>query len=249
MAAINYYSSETGIGASVDSRGHLELVAADGRGIDISADKGFDLLGFDGVANKNGNIGERKEFYGRLTLIRNNARDINVISKTQKNPTWSQDAPAIGVDKSNAASSIINLRSIRGGYTVDQACAIGSYSNANVRDLPSNNIVAGETYLMGAGLTTYKGAQAVIDIADTSLRMLESIRANLGSAQIQLSATVTNLSTTRVNVKFAESQMRDTDYASEIQIYKQKTALANAGNYALVQANTSLENIQRLLKY
>jgi len=249
VAAINYYSSETGIEANVDSRGHLELISTDGRGINISADKGFDLLGFDGTARRNGKLGEGKEFYGRLTLIRNNARDISVISKTQKNPTWNKDASIIGIDKAHAASSIINLRSIRSGYTTDQACAIGSYPNANVRDLPSNNIIPGETYSMGAGLTTYKGAQAVIDIADTSLQMLESIRANLGSAQIQLSATVSNLAATKVNIKFAESQIRDTDYATEIQNYKQKSALTNAGNYALVQSNTSLENIQRLLKY
>jgi flagellin len=162
---------------------------------------------------------------------------------------WEDDALGVGIARGKAASSIVNLRSTRGGFSLEQACAIGSYANKNVSVLPKFNISQGEKYFTGAGVTTYKGAQAVIDIADTALKMLEKIRSDLGSAQLQLEATVRNISSTKTNVRFSESQIRDTDYGSEIQEFKQKTALLSAGNYALIQSNNTFQSIEKLLQY
>ena len=117
------------------------------------------------------------------------------------------------------------------------------------RFLPRNNVTQGETYYLGAGVTTYRGAQTVVDVADTALKMLEKIRSDIGSTQIQLEATVKNLASTKTNVQFSESQIRDTDYGAEVQNFQQKSGLINAGNYALVQSNNTLQNIQRLLQY
>jgi flagellin len=125
---------------------------------------------------------------------------------------------------------------------------MGAYGNKNVSILPINHVKDGEEYKMGAGVTTYQGAQAVIDIADTARRMLEKIRSDIGSAQLQLESTVKNISSTKTNIKFSESQIRDTDYGAEIQTYKQKSALVSAGNYSLVQANALLDNIKQLLR-
>ena len=146
-------------------------------------------------------------------------------------------------------SSIVNLRNTRGGFTELQACAMGAYANLNVAIAPKNNITNNQEYYFGAGVTTYQGAQTVIDVADTALKMLEKIRSDIGSTQIQLEATVKNLASTQTNVKFSESQIRDTDYGHEVQNFQQKSGLINAGNYALVQSNNTLQYIQKLLQY
>ena len=98
------------------------------------------------------------------------------------------------------------------------------------------------------GVTTFIGAQAVMDIVDTAIVSLDKIRADLGSVQIQLEATVNNISVTRTNVKFAESQIRDTDFASESSNFKRNNILAQAGNYALSQSSTVQQGVLKLLQ-
>ena len=246
VAAINYYTPETGIQASVDSRGHLQFTSTDGRGINVSAQSGFEYLGLgDGKTSANG--GKEVEFYGRLTLIRNDARDILVEEQIGTTDSYTEGAASIGLASDSRASQIINLRSVRGGYTIEQACAMGAFSNSSVGSFPTGDGPNGD-FVMGAGVTTYRGAQAVIDIADTSLKMLEKVRSDLGSTQIQLEAIVRNISSTKTNIQASESQIRDTDYGEEIQNFSQKNALISAGNYALVQSNNTLQSIQSLLQ-
>ncbi|MCR6585433.1 flagellin, partial [Campylobacter insulaenigrae] len=55
------------------------------------------------------------------------------------------------------------------------------------------------------GVTTLKGAMAVMDIAETATANLDAIRADLGSVQNQITATLNNISVTQVNIKSAES--------------------------------------------
>ncbi len=66
-----------------------------------------------------------------------------------------------------------------------------------------------------AGVTTLKGAMAVMDIAETAITNLDQIRADIGSIQNQVTSTINNITVTQVNVKAAESQIRDVDFASE----------------------------------
>ncbi|WP_289305765.1 flagellin, partial [Campylobacter jejuni] len=64
-----------------------------------------------------------------------------------------------------------------------------------------------------AGVTTLKGAMAVMDIAETATTNLDQIRADIGSVQNQLQVTINNITVTQVNVKAAESTIRDVDFA------------------------------------
>ncbi|MGJ0125095.1 flagellin [Campylobacter coli] len=99
-----------------------------------------------------------------------------------------------------------------------------------------------------AGVTTLKGAMAVMDVADTAITNLDTIRADLGSIQNQISATINNITVTQVNVKSAESTIRDVDFASESANYSKANILAQSGSYAMAQANASQQNVLRLLQ-
>ncbi|WP_348518850.1 flagellin [Campylobacter sp. CCS1377] len=99
-----------------------------------------------------------------------------------------------------------------------------------------------------AGVTTLKGAMAVMDVAETAITNLDTIRADLGSIQNQISATINNITVTQVNVKSAESTIRDVDFASESANYSKANILAQSGSYALAQANASQQNVLRLLQ-
>jgi flagellin len=213
--AINAVKDQTGVEAFIDNRGHLNLRSLDGRGIQVSGSN-LSLAGFSsGVEN-----------YGRLTLVRLDARDIKL-----------SGASGVGFSGGEAQATI-NLRTIKGNFSADQASAIGAHANSNV---PNNSGI-------GAGVTTLRGAMAVMDIADSAMKLLDKIRADIGSVQNQLVSTINNISVTQVNVKAAESQIRDVDFAAETANFQKWNLLAQSGSYALSQANASQQNVMRLLQ-
>ncbi|QCI27541.1 flagellin A [Caminibacter pacificus] len=220
VAAINAVKDQTGVEAYIDERGNLNLRSLDGRGINVN------------IASGAGNIGltSHVENYGRLTLTRLDARDI-IISGTNYTKA--------GFNNSAEAQATVNLRSIKGNFSADIASAIGAFANSNVADFGQE---------IGAGVTTLKGAMAVMDIADSAAKLLDKIRADIGSVQNQLVSTINNISVTQVNVKAAESQIRDVDFAAETANFQKYNILAQSGNYALSQANAVQQNVMKLLQ-
>ncbi|EAH6868660.1 flagellin A [Campylobacter lari] len=99
-----------------------------------------------------------------------------------------------------------------------------------------------------AGVTTLKGAMAVMDIAETAITNLDQIRADIGAVQNQITATLNNISVTQVNIKSAESNIRDVDFAAESANFAKYNILAQSGSYAMSQANAVQQNVMRLLQ-
>ncbi|KAA6233494.1 flagellin, partial [Campylobacter sp. LR291e] len=105
-----------------------------------------------------------------------------------------------------------------------------------------------DAYATTSGVTTLAGAMAVMDIAETAIADLDAIRADIGSVQNQLTVTINNITVTQVNLKSAESTIRDVDFASESSNYSKTSILAQSGTYALAQANASQQNVLSLLQ-
>ncbi|MGE4399603.1 MAG: flagellin B [Campylobacterales bacterium] len=220
--AINAATTQTGVVASVDEQGRLSLTSVDGRGIVAT--------GMSGAANTGASI----TTFGRLTLTSLNARDIVVSSSSTNLNT------AIAT---NQKSTTQNLRSVMGNWKTSEGNAIGAYANTQ----QSAAAVAAGTYL-GSGVTTRAGAMLVMDIAESAMKMLDRIRAGLGSTQNQLVSTINNISVTQVNVAAAESQIRDVDFAAESANFSKRNILAQSGSYAMSQANAVQQNVLRLLQ-
>lgn len=104
------------------------------------------------------------------------------------------------------------------------------------------------TRLSDIDVTSQEGAQIAIAVADSALKDYDKIRANLGSVQNQLTSTISNISVTQVNVKAAESSIRDVDFANESQTFSKLQILAQSGSYAMSQANASSQNVMSLLQ-
>ncbi|TNB57249.1 flagellin [Campylobacter helveticus] len=114
-----------------------------------------------------------------------------------------------------------------------------------VRETKRNDNIGKE---QTAGVTTLKGAMAVMDVVETATINLDQIRADIGSVQNQIQATINNITVTQVNVKAAESTIRDVDFASESANYSKANILAQSGAYAMAQANASQQHVLRLLQ-
>ncbi len=89
------------------------------------------------------------------------------------------------------------------------------------------------------------GTMATIDGALTNLNKL---RSEFGSAQNQIESALRNMMTTKTNIKAAESIIRDVDYAAESANFNKQNIIAQAGTYAISQANQVQQNILKLLQ-
>jgi flagellin len=227
VAAINGVSDETGVTASLDQQGHLRLVSADGRGINISSGTTAE----DGTTSNqlSGVSGVTDGFHGgRLTLTSLGATDIEVA-----------DSGVLSTAITNSSNANLTLRDTLDGFTAGEADALGAYAT-------SNSFGYGDS--LTAGVSTLEGAFAMMDIADSSIKKLDSTRAELGSVQNQLQATIENLQVAEVNVKASESNIRDIDFAKETANFSKNNILVQSGAYALSQANIVQQNVLRLLQ-
>ncbi|WHN16225.1 flagellin A [Campylobacter jejuni] len=298
VSAINSVKDTTGVEASIDANGQLLLSSREGRGIKIEGS-----IGGGAFINK-----DMKENYGRLSLVKNDGKDILISGSGLSSTGFGQGqfisqasvslreskgrfdaniADAMGFGSVNkgivlGASSISAYMSSAGsGFSSGSGYSVGSGKNysatlsadAIVISAASAiskiyNVSAGSGFSSGsnlsqfasmkttafgvkdetAGVTTLKGAMAVMDIAETAITNLDQIRADIGSVQNQLQVTINNITVTQVNVKAAESQIRDVDFASESANFSKYNILAQSGSYAMSQANAVQQNVLQLLQ-
>lgn len=264
--AINARKEETGVQASIDAQGRLNLTSMDGRGILVRIDGAADhVFGGNRITGQH---------FGRMTLTRLGAGEISISVRGGERYTTLNGTPAqvrqdvmmtflglqdkrgLSVSTANppqynlvpnpyyggfnlAAEDIINLRDTLNPIDANTASAIGA--NANIR-------IAGDNATgVSAGVTTLRGAMVMMNIAESAMIQLDRVRSDLGSVQQQLMSTLNNITVTQVNVKAAESNIRDVDFAEESSSYTKLNLLSQAGNYALSQANMTQQNIMRLL--
>ena len=101
---------------------------------------------------------------------------------------------------------------------------------------------------LGEGGLTAETAKNFMSVVDDAMTQLNTVRSDFGSTQNQLSASIRNLMVTEVNIKNAESVIRDVDYAKESANFNKQNIIAQAGTYALSQANAMQQNVMRLLQ-
>lgn len=113
----------------------------------------------------------------------------------------------------------------------------------NVNDMSSSAIG-----VANADVSTQDSANAAIDMVDAAVKTVSMQRAGLGALQNRLEYTVNNLTTTNENLTAAESQIRDTDMATEMINYTKNNILQQASQAMLAQANQQPQAILQLLQ-
>ena len=98
-----------------------------------------------------------------------------------------------------------------------------------------------------ADVSTQDAANKAIEMIDSAVKTVSMQRAGLGALQNRLEYTVNNLTTTNENLTAAESQIRDTDMASEMINYTKFNILQQASQAMLAQANQQPQSVLQLL--
>ncbi|WP_169763640.1 flagellin B [Campylobacter mucosalis] len=222
--AINAVKDQTGVEASVNTEGKMVLTSRDGRAFEIKG--GTDISKAIGL--KNGST-----FVGRLNLVRLDGRDIKISDAGGDKLKLATDA----FSKDGGEQQSVALRDVRGQIDGKLASAMGFQRMTKTL-----------TVAQSAGVMTLRGAMGVMDIAESAQITLDQIRSDLGSVQNQLLVTINNITVTQVNVKAAESQIRDVDFAAESANFSKYNILAQSGSYAMSQANSVQQNVLKLLQ-
>ncbi|MDY4155055.1 flagellin B [Campylobacter sp.] len=251
--SINAVKAQTGVEASVTD-GKLTLTARDGRAINIKTGSGISMAGGPALG---ADYSTGIAVLGNLSLFREDARDIvlsmgvspsskaNVVTATGM---ISAKAISVAAENSEANTATVTLKDLNTGILKASVAAAMGYFHAGQYSVGSTKYANFSGANQLSGVTTYGGAQAMISVAESAQKQLDRIRADIGSVQNQIVATINNISTTQVNVKAAESQIRDVDFASEASNFNKYNLLAQSGSYALSQANTIQQNVMRLLQ-
>ena len=91
-------------------------------------------------------------------------------------------------------------------------------------------------------------ADAAIDTIANAIQKVSTQRSALGAVQNRLEHTINNLDNVVENTTSAESQIRDTDMATEMVKYSNNNILSQAGQAMLAQANQSNQGVLSLLQ-
>jgi len=102
--------------------------------------------------------------------------------------------------------------------------------------------------LMSISTLSTGSAASLQTTIDTAINTLNTNRGQIGSTQNQVESAVRNLMTMETNVKSAESIIRDVDYAAESANFNKQNIIAQAGSYAISQANSVQQNVLKLLQ-
>ena len=124
-------------------------------------------------------------------------------------------------------------------------------------DATTNNQISIELDAMSASSLGIEGLKVdgkddsnalnAIETIKASIQMVSEQRSALGAVQNRLEHTIANLDNVVENTTAAESQIRDTDMATEMVRFSNNNILAQAGQSMLAQANQSNQGVLSLL--
>jgi len=109
----------------------------------------------------------------------------------------------------------------------------------------------GLTGAQGAGemiaLTSPDQANLTIGVVDNALTVVSKQRADLGAYQNRFEMAAEGVAVAAENLQAAESQIRDTDMASQMVEYVKNNILMQSGTAMLAQANIKTQSVLQLL--
>ena len=156
----------------------------------------------------------------------------------------------------DAVGNVTTLNAAEVAYARDKvgALAVGLHVGA---DATSNNQIAMNIESMsskGLGINGLKidgtsddNALGAIEKIKAAISKVSAQRSDLGAVQNRLEHTINNLDNVVENTTSAESQIRDTDMATEMVKYSNNNILSQAGQAMLAQANQSNQGVLSLL--
>ena len=183
----------------------------------------------------------------------------NADGTTAAQKYYTSDAGETGnTNNANVARAVADAKKRDGTGYLEQFDVNGKLSfNLHVgADSSSNNKIGVEISSMSAAgigvknlkVDTEYDATAAVDRISAAIQKVSTQRSALGAVQNRLEHTINNLDNVVENTTSAESQIRDTDMATEMVKYSNNNILAQAGQAMLAQSNQANQGVLSLLQ-
>ena len=193
---------------------------------------------------------------GALNEVHDMLQRMNELAVKAKNGTnKSDDREYIDKEVQNLVSEINRVSStttfneqnlLNGEFSSGKALQVGAEAS-QVITLTINKMSASAIGIASVTVGTATAAGSAIASIKDALASVSNQRAELGAIQNRLEHTIKNLDNVVENTTAAESQIRDTDMASEMVRFSNNNILAQAGQSMLAQANQSNQGVLSLL--
>jgi len=185
-----------------------------------------------------------------LQIAEGSASTIQRILERQKELIIQRESSGNNSSVTATLNTEIGLLSTEVGRIIDSTNFQGSTVFASLAFQVSDG-TAGSTVTVNSALAASAVSivsTASISVVDGALDAVNSVLANIGAGQNVLDYTVQNLKNSIVNVKAAESTIRDVDMAEEMANYTKNNILTQAAQAMLSQANQSSQSVLSLLR-
>jgi flagellin len=197
---------------------------------------------------------------GALTEVHDMLQRMNVLANQASNGTntstdrayLQQEFKALQSEIDRVASTTtFNEKNLLTGSFSDVKLQVGAeagqFITVKIQAMKASNLGVASTGTNKVSISTSASAQTAISSVKEALKSVSSMRADLGAVQNRLEHTIKNLDNVVENTTAAESQIRDTDMATEMVAYSNNNILAQAGQSMLAQANQSNQGVLSLL--
>jgi flagellin len=121
--------------------------------------------------------------------------------------------------------------------------AISTATSAAITGLDSEGLGIDATI----DLTTGDNATAAIQVLDTAIKGVSTVRSTIGAVQNRFEHTINNVNVAIENLSASKSSITDTDMAQEMVKFSKNQILQQAGTSMLAQANQSGQGVLKLL--
>ena len=135
---------------------------------------------------------------------------------------------------------------LSGGATI--TFQIGANDGETVAVSALNMFGSGSSFDIDPAIFDFSGATVTLASIDSAIDNVSSAAATFGAIQNRLSDSLTNLQSYQENLSAAQGTIKDTDMASEMANFTSLQVLQQAGVAMLSQANTSQQNLLRLIQ-
>ncbi len=145
-----------------------------------------------------------------------------------------------------ASTTTFNQQSLLDGSFTNKNLQVGAEKGQYIT-ISISSMKASGLGVKSISVASQASAADAISTIKTAISKLNSQRSKLGAVQNRLEHTINNLDNIVENTTAAESQIRDTDMATEMVKYSNSNILSQAGQSMLAQSNQSNQGVLSLL--
>ena len=135
---------------------------------------------------------------------------------------------------------------LTGSFTGKQL-QVGAVAGENMK-IDISSMSASTLKVSGLSVSSHASASNSMSAITAAIKTVSAARSKLGAKQNRLEYTINNLENYSENLTSAESQIRDTNMASEMTNYTKNNILQQAAQSMLAQANQSTQGVLSLLQ-